>query len=52
MIAEAFSDSAGCVIVTFALLVQPFASVTVHVNDPAGRLLAVVPVCTGEEFQL
>jgi hypothetical protein len=32
------------------VLVQPFASVIVHVYDPAGRPVAVAVVCTGTEF--
>jgi len=41
----------GCVIVTFWVVEHPLASVIVQVRKPSGRLFAVAPVCTGEEFQ-
>ena len=37
-------------IVVLAEVVHPFASVIVQVKLPAGKLLAVAVVCTGEEF--
>ena len=47
---DALSETAGCVIVVLAEVVHPFASVIVQVKLPAGKLLAVAVVCTGEEF--
>ena len=44
------SATAGCVMVTLAVAVQPFASVTVTVRMPMGRLFAVAVVCTGALF--
>ena len=42
----------GWVIVAVLVVVQPRASVTVHVQVPAAKLFALRPVCTGEVFQL
>jgi len=39
------------VMVTVAVVVQPLASVTVTVYDPATRPVAVAVVCTGVVFQ-
>ena len=40
----------GSVMVTFAVCVQLIASVTVTVNVPADKLLAVADVCVGVVF--
>ena len=48
----ALNELAGCVMVAFTVVVQPFASEIVQLYMPAGRLLAVAVACTGEEFQL
>ena len=48
----AMSAAAGCVMDTLRALVQPFASVTVQVQVPALRPVAVAPVCMGAVFQL
>ena len=49
---EAPSAAAGCAIVTLTVVVAPLASFTVHVQVPAGRLIAVALFCTGLVFQL
>ena len=48
----AFRALAGCVMVTFTEVPQPFASPMVQVYVPAGRLLAVAVFCTGVVFQV
>ncbi len=35
---------AGCVMLTLRVVLQPLASVMVHVQDPAASVLAVAPV--------
>lgn len=45
------SSAAGWVMVTSRVEMQPFASVMVQVQVPAGRLLAVAPDCGGTVFQ-
>ena len=47
---EALNALAGCVMVTFRVVVQPLASVTVAVHVPAGRFVALVPLCAGVVF--
>jgi hypothetical protein len=42
----------GCVMVTVRSVVQPFASVMVQVQVPAGKAVAVAVFCTGVVFQL
>lgn len=44
--------AAGCVMVTFCVVMQPLASVMVQMRAPAERLFAVAPVWPGEVFQL
>ena len=41
-----------CVMVTLRVVVQPLASLMVHVQVPAGRLIAVALFCTGDVFQM
>ena len=43
----AVSAAAGCVMLAVAVVVHPFASVTVTVYVPAARPVAVAVVCTG-----
>ena len=45
------SSAAGWVMVTSSVEMQPLASVMVHVQVPAGRLVAVASVCGGTVFQ-
>ena len=45
------SAATGCAIVTLAVVAQPFASVMVQRCIPAGRLIVVALVCTGDVFQ-
>lgn len=42
----------GCVMLVVLVVVQPFASLMVQVQLPAGRLFAATPVCTGAVSQL
>lgn len=46
------NDAAGCVMVTFWLVEQPRASVTVQVHVPAAKPLAAAEFCGGTVFQL
>ena len=46
------SAAGGCVMVTLRVVMQPLASVMVHVQVPATRLMAVAPICTGTVFQV
>ena len=52
MVAFSSRTAVGCVMVTERSDVQPFRSVTVQVQVPAVRLVAVALVCAGEVFQL
>jgi hypothetical protein len=51
VVAESAS-AVGCVTVTVCVVVQPFPSVTVQMNVPAQRFVAVCVVCAGVVFQL
>jgi hypothetical protein len=50
LVAVADSATAGSVMIAVAVLIHPFASVTVTVYVPAAKPVAVAVVCAGLEF--
>lgn len=46
------SAAAGCEILALPTVVHPLASMIVQIQLPAGRLLAIAPLCAGVVLQL
>ena len=51
-LSDALNDPAGAVMIASTVVVQPLASVIVHVQVPALKLVAVAFACAGVVFQL